>query len=219
MRNSLVPLCLAALTVLPGCAVLHNGFGEPEPIAEVGAPAPVGVAVSEGEPQVMPAALKGPKAVADSDGPYKLDSGDKLRIFVYGQPNLSRVYTVDHGGLITVPLIGAVKARGLTTFDLEKVIRSRLGSQYVRDPQVTVDMQQNRPFFILGEVKSAGAYPYVSGMTVETAVALGGGYTERASNRVFRVTRRIDGLVETIDAPADYVIQPGDTVFVYERFF
>ncbi len=219
MRKYLVPLCLAAVTALPGCAVLHNGFGEPEPLAEVGPPAVVGVAVSEGEPQVHPVALRGPKAVAESDGPYKLDSGDKLRIFVYGQPNLSRVYTVDHGGLITVPLIGAVKARGLTTFDLEKVIRSRLGTQYVRDPQVTVDMQQNRPFFILGEVKAAGAYPYVSGMTVETAVAIGGGYTERASNRVFRITRRIDGLVETVEAPADYVVQPGDTVFVYERFF
>lgn len=227
MRLPLAPLCIAALAVLPGCASLNDGlFGETAPVAGIEAPGvetpgPVAVDVttSAGEPQVVPAALRGPKAVAESDGPYLLDSGDKLRIFVYGQPNLSRVYTVDHGGKITVPLIGMVKARGLTTFDLEKAIRSRLGTQYVRDPQVTVDIQQNRPFFILGEVKNAGAYPYVSGMTVETAVAIGGGYTERASNRVFRLTRRIDGVVETIEAPADYVVQPGDTVFVYERFF
>lgn len=174
---------------------------------------------SWGEPEVVPAVLGGaPHAVADSDGPYLLDTGDQLRIFVYGQPNLSRGYTVDHEGQITVPLIGRVKARGLTTRDLEARIRSRLGAEYVRDPQVTVDIQQNRPFFILGEVRNAGGYPYVSGMTIETAVALAGGYSERASDRSFRITRRINGYVETIEAPGDYLVRPGDTVFVHERF-
>ena len=135
------------------------------------------------------------------------------------QPNLSRLYIVDHDGRITVPLIGAVKARGQTTSALESLIRSRLGSQFVKDPQVTVDVQQNRPFFILGEVRSAGQYPYVSGMTVETAVAIAGGYSERANERRVKITRRIDGLVEVLEAPSDYVVQPGDTVYVYERFF
>jgi polysaccharide export outer membrane protein len=225
MRNRLVLFSIATLLALPGCASVHEGIfadtvaavaditapsgAYPEPIA----PADVGPAM------VTPVALQGPQAVAVSDGPYLLDSGDKLRIFVYGQPNLSRVYTVDHGGMITVPLIGAVRARGLTTFDLEKAIRSRLGTQYVRDPQVTVDMQQNRPFFILGEVKSAGAYPYVSGMTVETAVAIGGGYSERANSRTFRITRRINGVVDTLEVPPDFVVLPGDTVFVFERYF
>ncbi len=191
-----------------------------------GYPVPVGPGavasaehVSWGEPTIVPAALIGPKAGADSDGPYLLDTGDRLRVFVYGQPNLSRLYTVDHSGIITVPLIGAVRARGLTTAALESAIRSRLGTQFVRDPQVTVDVQQNRPFFILGEVRNAGQYPYVSGMTVETAVAIAGGYTERASLRKFRLTRRINGYVEQIEAPGDYVVQPGDTVFVFERLF
>lgn len=222
MRLPLAPLYIAALAILPGCATLHDGlFEDSAPVAATLGEAPVAVAVTTGpaDPQVVPASVRGPKAVAESDGPYLLDTGDKLRVFVYGQPNLSRIYTVDHGGRITVPLIGNVKARGITTTALEGAIRSRLATQYVRDPQVTVDIQQNRPFFILGEVKSAGAYPYVSGMTVETAVAIGGGYTERASNRVFRITRRIDGVVETIEAPADYVVQPGDTVVVHERFF
>lgn len=175
--------------------------------------------VSWGAPEVVPAELSGaPHAVADSDGPYLLDTGDRLRIFVYGQPNLSRGYTVDHGGYITVPLIGRVKARGKTTRDLQYTIRDRLGSEFVRNPQVTVDVQQNRPFFILGEVRNAGQFPYVSGMTVETAVAIAGGYSERASTRSFRITRRVNGFVETIEAPADYVIRPGDTVFVHERF-
>jgi polysaccharide export outer membrane protein len=176
--------------------------------------------VAYGEPSVVPAGFGGgPQAVADADGPYLLDTGDKLRVFVYGQPNLSRGYTVDHEGSITVPLIGTVKARGLTTRDLEASITARLGREFVRDPQVTVDIQQNRPFFIHGEVKTAGQYPYVSGMTVETAVAIAGGLSERGSTRQFRVTRRTNGFVEQIIAPADYVIKPGDTVFVYERFF
>jgi polysaccharide export outer membrane protein len=84
---------------------------------------------------------------------------------------------------------------------------------------VTVDVQQNRPFFIHGEVKTAGQYPYVSGMTVETAVAIAGGLSDRGSTRKFRITRRTNGFVEQIIAPADYVVKPGDTVFVYERFF
>lgn len=190
--------------------------GYPTPVA-----APV-VTVSErvayGEPENPAVLPPAPHAVADSDGPYLLDTGDKLRIFVYGQPNLSRIYTVDHGGMITVPLIGAVKARGLTTFDLEGVVRRRLGAEYVRNPQVTVDIHQNRPFFILGEVRNAGQYPYVSGMTVQTAIAIAGGYSERASDRSFRITRRINGVVEQVEAPSDYVVKPGDTIFVYERF-
>ncbi|MGH1419842.1 MAG: polysaccharide biosynthesis/export family protein [Hyphomicrobiaceae bacterium] len=162
---------------------------------------------------------RGPQAVADAEGPYLLDSGDQLRIFVYGQPNLSRLYTVGHDGKITVPLIGSIRARARTPRQVQGSIRSLLGREYVRDPHVTVDIQQYRPFFVLGQVQSAGQYPYVSGMTVETAVAIGGGYTERASNRSFRITRRINGVVEQIETASDYVIRPGDTVFVHERFF
>ncbi len=125
-----------------------------------------------------------PAAVADTDGPYLLDTGDRLRVFVYGQPNLSRAYTVDHDGRITVP---ADRRRGRARAHHRRAssnaIRHRLASEFVRDPQVTVDILQNRPFFILGEVKTAGQYPYVSGMTVETAIAIAGGYSERASDR------------------------------------
>jgi polysaccharide export outer membrane protein len=238
MRRSfqaLLPVCLASLLALPGCAgdpftAIENAAGSIVAAVPVGmdgnGPAgpenPVHMASHQswGEPTIMPAAFaSGPQAVADTDGPYLLDSGDKLRVFVYGQPNLSRGYTVDHDGHITVPLIGTVKARGHTTQDLEHIIRRELAAEYVRDPKVTVDIQENRPFFILGEVKNAGKYPYVSGMTVETAIAIAGGYSERASTRKFRITRRINGWVEQVEAPSDYVVQPGDTVYVFERFF
>ena len=219
-------LSLAALFGLSGCAgdpfaAMESAAGAVVGAVSMPSDMPVHVASQEswGQPPVVPVGFNGPQAVADTDGPYLLDSGDKLRVFIYGQPNLSRGYTVDHDGNITVPLIGAVKARGMTTQDLEHVIRRELGTQYVRDPQVTVDVQQNRPFFILGEVKTAGQYPYVSGMTIKSAVAIAGGFSERANERKAQITRRINGLVERLDVPDDYVVQAGDTVYVYERFF
>jgi polysaccharide export outer membrane protein len=215
---------VAVAVALSGCAHREADWSEattvhvgPQPEAVVADRAPALHAWSE--PTVLPVGLAGPQAVADTDGPYLLDTADRLRIFVYGQPNLSRIYVVDHGGWITVPLIGAVKARGITTFDLERSLKARLGTQYVKDPQVTVDVQQNRPFFILGEVKNAGQYPYVSGMTVKTAIAIAGGYSERANENRIQITRRVNGLVERMDVPDDYVVKPGDTLQVYERFF
>lgn len=151
--------------------------------------------------------------------PYLLDTGDRLRLFVYGQPALSRLYQVDHEGKISVPLLGPVRVRGLTTYAVEDVIRARLGRDLVRDPQVSVDVQQNRPFFIHGEVRSAGQFPYVSGMTVETAVAIAGGFSERANERRARVSRRVAGATQIIEVPPEFELEPGDTVFVHERIF
>jgi polysaccharide biosynthesis/export protein len=205
---------------VPDAAMVPPATAEGYPVVEAPPPVHVDAVTSYGEPHLVPAGFAGgPQAVADTDGPYLLDTGDRLRVFVYGQPNLSRSYTVDHDGKITVPLIGNVSARGLTTNDVEAGIRNQLGAEFVRDPQVTVDVQQNRPFFILGEVRNAGQYPYVSGMTVRTAVAIAGGFSDRASERMFRISRRNNGFVEEIDAPGDYVLKPGDTVQVFERFF
>jgi polysaccharide export outer membrane protein len=168
---------------------------------------------------ITPVSIDGPHAVAHTDGPYLLDGGDQLRVFVYGQPNLSRIYTVDHAGNIVVPFIGVVRAQRRTTYQLARIIRKRLGARYVRDPQVTVDMQQHRPFFILGEVRNPGPYPYVNGMSVETAVAISGGYTPRTSEARFRVSRRVDGTIEVAKSGIDCVIRPGNTIKVRERFF
>jgi polysaccharide biosynthesis/export protein len=156
---------------------------------------------------------------AESPGVYRLDTGDRLRVFVYAQPSLSRIYNVDQEGFISVPLIGQVKARGQTTRGLEGTIRARLATQYVRDPHVTVDIQQNRPFFILGEVRAAGQFPYISGMTVQAAVAVAGGFSERANERKLQITRRINGTVEKMDVAPDSIVQPGDTIYVAERWF
>jgi Polysaccharide biosynthesis/export protein len=124
----------------------------PQPMPAWGPPAVYAAPV----PVMLP---PGPHAVPDFLGPHLLDTGDKLRVFVYGQPNLSRLYTVDQVGNIAVPLIGTVHARGRTTGDLERTIRAKLGADYVKDPRMTVDVAQNRPFFILGEVRLPGQYP------------------------------------------------------------
>lgn len=172
-----------------------------------------------GAPSVIPATLANAPTAVEPEDPYLLDTGDQLRIFVYGEPNLSRSYTIGHDGKISVPLIGNVSARGKTVGKVKRIITARLGARYVRDPQVSVDVSQNRPFYILGEVRSAGQYPFASGMTVRTAVAIAGGYTERADETGAKLTRRINGFVEEIDASSDYVVRPGDTIYIRERFF
>lgn len=150
---------------------------------------------------------------------YRLDSGDELRIVVFGQQNLSRVYSVDGSGYISMPLLGSIRTRGLTTRQLASVITQDLGAQYVKNPKVSVEVQTYRPFYILGEVRRAGQYAFVSGMTVETAVAIAEGYTERANENKVRLTRRFNGVMSTVVVPSDYPVQPGDTIYVLERFF
>jgi len=172
-----------------------------------------------GETVVHPAAYELALPVAEHHGPYTLDTGDRLRVFVYGEPNLSRLYVVDSEGRIAVPLIGNVRARGRTTRSLGRAITGRLGSRYVRDPKVTVDIHQSRPFFILGEVRNAGQYPFSGGITVEAAVAIAGGYSERAEETTVRITRRVNGIAENLDVPTDSLVRPGDTIRVNERFF
>jgi polysaccharide biosynthesis/export protein len=231
MSRHIVPIIGLVACLVGACAHSdENGVAAGGPweaqiaVADpAGIPQPVAVhqgnVLSWGEPMVVPAGADGPQIVADTDGRYLLDTGDRLRIFVYGQPNLSRLYAVDHEGKVSIPLIGNITARGKTTYALEAIVRQRLGTQYVKDPQVTVDIQQNRPFFILGEVRTAGAYPYLNGITIEQAVAIAGGYSERANERRSRITRRINGLVEVLEVPPDYVVQPGDSVYVFERIF
>ncbi len=118
-----------------------------------------------------------------------------------------------------MPLIGAVKTRAETTFDLERAITVQLGAKYVKDPKVSVEVATYRPFYILGEVRTSGQYPYVSGMTVQTAVAIAGGYSERASDRKVIITRRVNGVTEKMRVEPDMAVLPGDTIHIPERFF
>ncbi len=151
--------------------------------------------------------------------PYTLANGDRLRVIVFGQDSLSNTYAVDSVGHISMPLIGSVGAKGQTTKALEQQIASRLRGGFLREPKVSVEVEQYRPFFILGEVTTSGQYPFVNGMTVQTAVAIAGGFQPRADRYVAEVTRAINGEVVSGKVPLDTPVRPGDTITIRERFF
>jgi polysaccharide export outer membrane protein len=148
---------------------------------------------------------------------YQLDSGDRLRIIVFGQPDLSNTYAISQGGTIAMPLIGAIPARGHTTGQIEADISAKLRNGYLRRPDVSVEIDRYRPFFAMGEVGAAGQYPYVPGMTVQQAVAAAGGFTPRADVWTVRVTRSVGGRVGTADLGLNEPVLPGDTLYVRER--
>jgi len=152
------------------------------------------------------------------EAPYTLDSGDRLRVVVFGQDSLSNAYAVDSAGKIAMPLIGAVEARGRTTSDLSNAIVAKLKQGYIREPHVAVEVEAYRPFFILGEVTNAGQYAYVNGLTVESAVAVAGGFSPRALKTGASVARIVDGRTVHAFVPLSYPLRPGDTITVEERW-
>lgn len=151
--------------------------------------------------------------------PYQLDSGDRLRLVVFGQTDLSASFTVDQSGYIAVPLIGKVPARGLTTAQLEGNIAQKLRAGFVRNPDVSLEIEQYRPFFIMGEVRTPGQFPYVAGMTAQKAIAIAGGFTARGYQKNVDITRQINGEVLTGRVPITDPIRPGDTIYIRERLF
>ena len=169
-------------------------------------------------PAVAAVSAAAPTA-ADAVSVYQLDSGDRLRIVVFGQDGLSNSYTVDAAGNITMPLIGAVPARGTSTSELAGAIGTRLRNGFIREPHVAIEIESYRPFFILGEVTYPGQYPYVPNMTVETAVAIAGGFTPRAYRWNVKVARNQAGQVYRMEVPLTYTLRPGDTITIDERWF
>jgi protein involved in polysaccharide export with SLBB domain len=175
-----------------------------------------------------PQAVGGPYAAAPSSyayappaqqQAYTLDSGDKLRVVVFGQEGISGTYLVDAGGNISLPLAGTVRARGVTAEHLARSIGARLKQGYVREPHVTVTIDAYRPFFILGEVTTPGQYPYVPNMTAENAVAVAGGFSPRAKKGTVELTRNAADQQFKGDVPLNYPLRPGDSVVVKERWF
>jgi polysaccharide export outer membrane protein len=154
-----------------------------------------------------------------TEAPYILGSGDRLRITVFNQPTLSTTYSVDASGTITMPLLGPVEAAGRSPYELKKAIEARLAKDFLREPNVSVEVEGYRPFFIFGQVTTGGQYAYVAGMTVEQAVAIAGGYTPRAQRNIVQLARRDANGVTRVMVPLTTIIRPGDTIFVKERWF
>jgi len=165
-----------------------------------------------------PAVYAAPMPVVH-DRTYRLDAGDKLRVVVYGQEGLTNSYAIDAGGSITMPLIGAVPARGRTPAGLAAEISGKLRNGYIREPSVAVEIETYRPFFILGEVAAPGQYPYVPNMSVESAVAIAGGFSPRAQRDRVTLTHTDNAGPRRAVVPLGTPLSPGDTVLVGERWF
>jgi polysaccharide export outer membrane protein len=148
-------------------------------------------------------------------GPYLLGPGDNLQIGVFGDTDLTGTYRISDAGTVAMPLVGTIQAQGLSLTQFQHNLAERLNARAVKSPDVTVQVVEYRPFFILGEVKNPGSYPYVPNMTVLTAVAIAGGFTFRASEDEVSVTRDS----HEARASRDSRVQPGDTVYVFERHF
>ncbi len=150
---------------------------------------------------------------------YKLGTGDKLHISVYGQTELNGEYNVDATGNVQLPLVGEVPAAGLTVAEFQKALATKLSDGYFVNPNVSVDVVNYRPFYIMGQVAKPGEYPYVNGMSILTAVALAGGYTSRADESEAYLRR--NGSSKEAQVPADETtkVLPGDIVRISERYF
>jgi polysaccharide biosynthesis/export protein len=156
---------------------------------------------------------------AQVEAPYRLGPGDRIRVIVFGQDNLSNSFNVDSVGNVSLPLIGTVKADGQTTAQLERAVETRLRDGYLRDPRVAIEVEAYRPFFVLGEVSTAGQYPFVNGVTAQSAIAIAGGFTARGDQTHVVIARTIDRKLVTASVPLDFPVRPGDTITVEERFF
>ena len=142
-----------------------------------------------------------------------------MRVTVFGQLDMSGEFNVDGSGLVALPLIEPIRARGQTPEDFARDLEAALGRQLLRSPSVSVEVILYRPFFILGEVNRPGQYAYVPHMTAENAIAIAGGFTPRAYRRDINLDRPEKGGVVRNTVPLLTRIQPGDTIVVKERWF
>lgn len=187
-------LMLTGMTLFSGCAIQGDVPDRP------------------GTPPMKEATGQGERGV------YRLDVGDKVRVIVFGEPDLSSPengFEVNSAGYISMPLIGPIRAKGLTVEELERQIEEKLKAGYLKNPKVSVEVLNYRPFYILGEVNQPGSYHYVNGLTVKQAAAIAGGFTYRADQDDIYIERQGKKIKADLNTP----VLPGDTIWVPERFF
>lgn len=160
--------------------------------------------------------LVGGQASAQQAG-YQLGSGDRVRVTVFGEDDLSGEFELDSEGTFSMPLVGTVDALKQTPRQLEDGITKLLLNGYLKNPRVNIEVLNYRPFYILGEVNSPGGYPYRAGMTILNAAALAGGFTYRADEDDIEVTRANGAEPEVL--PPETIVRPGDIIRVNERLF
>lgn len=175
------------------------------------------IGCSHHPPQLPPEMMR-----VDMNG-YRLSTGDHIKLTIMGEDDLSGVYQIDGAGRVALPLIGNIVIRDQMTREAEAFITQAYARDYLKDPKVALQIVEYRPFYILGEVNKPGSYPYVDGLTVLNAVALGGGFTYRGNKNdieIKRLFKRKSGDQTLVfSAPLDAQILPGDTITIDERLF
>ncbi|MEI6706279.1 MAG: polysaccharide biosynthesis/export family protein [Methylococcales bacterium] len=156
---------------------------------------------------------------SSNDYSYRLGSGDKLKITIFNQEDMNGEYAVDGTGNVSLPLIGTIVAKNLTLAELEKKLKEKLIPDYLLNPKISIEVLNYRPFYILGEVKSPNSYPYVSGMSYLTAIAIAGGFTYRAKESFVYVIHSNDPEQKEVETNLEALVMPGDIIHVEERFF
>jgi polysaccharide export outer membrane protein len=149
---------------------------------------------------------------------YTLGGGDMIRVKVYGDETVTGTYKVDDAGTVSMPLVGQLRVAGMTTAQTAATIAASLANGFMRNPDVAVEIETYRPFFIQGAIKSAGQFPYVSGMTVRAAVSTAGGYSDTAQRQRATIYRKIGEHMLKSVVDLDFPIFPGDTIVISERW-
>lgn len=149
---------------------------------------------------------------------YRLGIGDKLKIVVFGEENLSGQYEVNALGQVSMPLIGEVEAQGKPITLFRDTLARRLGDGYLKSPRVTIEVLNYRPIYVHGEVKNGGEFAYKNGLKIRDAIALAGGFTYRANERFVSIVREGEGEAD-VPLTSNVVVLPGDNIRVPERFF
>lgn len=165
-------------------------------------------------PSLPPSALAGTSLQA-----YRLAIGDKVRVTVFGEPELSGTFEINSQGRISLPLAGEVNAAGLDANGLRDVAIRRLAEGYLKSPRLTVEVVGYRPIYVHGEVRSGGEFPYKTGIRLRDAVALAGGYTYRADQGYVVLSRTGTALDARVRMPTDLIVMPGDNIRIPERYF
>lgn len=159
------------------------------------------------------------KELYGNESEYKLGSGDKLKITVFGEDDLTGEFSINSEGEISFPLIGDIPVSGLSIIELNLLLVRELKDGYLVSPKVSIQILKLRPFYIMGEVKKPGSYEYISGMKIINAVVLAGGYTHRANTKSISIKRKNGIDSEEIEVNENSIVVPGDTIKVKERFF
>jgi polysaccharide export outer membrane protein len=172
-------------------------------------------------PVLGPASLEEEQALIRSAAAASplLQPGDKIKVTVFGEDRLSGEYEIDSAGFVSLPLAGTIKAAGLSKQQMEQALAKKFNSEYLRNPKVTVDISNFRPFYIMGEVAKPGEYPYKNGLNVMSAIALAGGATYRAQQSKIQIQHVGEsGFREFQTSPTSPVL-PGDLIRVPQRYF